>query len=89
MIYGGAALGDVSQEVADASVQESLGAGINHCTTAEAYGDSQLQLGPWIPRVRDRIYLATKTGDRAGVGAYDFDSARHASVYRQIVSTSG
>jgi aryl-alcohol dehydrogenase-like predicted oxidoreductase len=71
LIYGGAALADVRQEVADASVQEALDAGINHFDTAMDYGDSELRLGPWMPRIRDRIFLATKTGDRTTTGAYD------------------
>jgi aryl-alcohol dehydrogenase-like predicted oxidoreductase len=71
LIYGGAALGDVTQEVADASIQEALDAGINHFDTAEAYGDSELRLGAWMPRIRDQIFLATKTGDRTATGAYD------------------
>ena len=64
LIYGGAALGDVSQEVADTSIQQALDAGINHFDTAAGYGDSELRLGEWMPRIRDRIFLASKTGDR-------------------------
>lgn len=71
LIYGGAALGEVSQEVADASIRQALAAGINHFDTAAAYGDSELRLGVWMPRIRDRIFLASKTGDRAAGGAYD------------------
>jgi predicted aldo/keto reductase-like oxidoreductase len=71
LIYGGAALGDVSQEVADASIQQALDAGINHFDTAAGYGDSELRLGEWMPRIRDRIFLASKTGDRTADAAYD------------------
>jgi predicted aldo/keto reductase-like oxidoreductase len=71
LIYGGAALGDVSQEVADTSIQLALDAGINHFDTAAGYGDSELRLGGWMPRIRDRIFLASKTGDRTASGAYD------------------
>jgi aryl-alcohol dehydrogenase-like predicted oxidoreductase len=71
LIYGGAALSDVSQAEADRSIELALGAGINHFDTAEAYGDSELRLGPWMPRIRDRIFLATKTGDRTADGAYE------------------
>ena len=48
----------------------ALGAGINHFDTAADYGDSELRLGAWMPRIRDRIFLATKTGDRTATGAY-------------------
>ncbi|HJR97461.1 MAG TPA: aldo/keto reductase [Actinomycetota bacterium] len=71
LIYGGAALGEVTQDVADVSIRQALEAGINHFDTAAAYGDSELRIGAWIPRVRDRIFLASKTGDRAAGDAYD------------------
>src|SRR5204863_442172 len=29
------------------------------------------RLGAWMPRIRDRIFLATKTGDRTAGAAYD------------------
>ena len=71
LIYGGAALGDVTQEVADVSIQAALDAGINHFDTAAGYGDSELRLGAWMPGIRDRIFLASKTGDREAGTAYD------------------
>jgi hypothetical protein len=71
LIYGGAALADVSQEVADRSIELALQAGINHFDTAAGYGDSELRLGAWMPRIRPGIFLATKTGDRTAGGAYD------------------
>jgi aryl-alcohol dehydrogenase-like predicted oxidoreductase len=69
LIYGGAALSDVPQAEADRSIELALEAGINHFDTAAAYGDSELRLAPWMPRIRDRIFLATKTGDRTATGA--------------------
>lgn len=71
LIYGGAALGDVPQEVADRSIELALEAGINHFDTAADYGESELRLGAWMPRIRDRVFLATKTGARTATGAYD------------------
>jgi aryl-alcohol dehydrogenase-like predicted oxidoreductase len=70
LIYGGAALSDVTQEVAEASIDEALAAGINHFDTAAGYGDSELRLGAVIPNIRDRIFLATKTGERAREAAW-------------------
>jgi aryl-alcohol dehydrogenase-like predicted oxidoreductase len=64
LIYGAAALSDVSQDVADRSVQEALDGGINHFDVAADYGDAELRLGPWMGEIRDRIFLATKTGRR-------------------------
>lgn len=71
LVYGGASLVEVPDEVADRSIQLALDAGINHFDTATAYGDSELHLGRWMSRIRDRIFLATKTGDRSATGAYD------------------
>lgn len=71
LIYGGAALADVSQKIADDSIRQALAAGINHFDTAAGYGESEVRLGAWMPRIRDRIFLASKTGDRTAAGAYD------------------
>jgi predicted aldo/keto reductase-like oxidoreductase len=64
LIYGAAALAEVDQATADASVRLALDAGINHFDVAASYGDAELRLGPWMPTIRDRIFLATKTGLR-------------------------
>ena len=45
--------------------------GINHIDTAASYGDSELRVGPWMERYRERFFLATKTGDRTYAGARD------------------
>jgi predicted aldo/keto reductase-like oxidoreductase len=70
LIYGAAALAEVDQDSADASVQLALDAGINHFDVAASYGDAELRLGPWMPDIRDRIFLATKTGLRDREGAW-------------------
>jgi hypothetical protein len=77
LVYGGAALADVSQEVADASIELALEAGIDHVDTAAAYGESEVRLGAWMPRIRERVFLASKTGDRTANEAYD-------SVHRSL-----
>jgi predicted aldo/keto reductase-like oxidoreductase len=64
LIYGAAALASVDQDTADASVRLALDAGINHFDVAAGYGEAELRLGPWMGRIRDRIFLATKTGLR-------------------------
>jgi aryl-alcohol dehydrogenase-like predicted oxidoreductase len=70
LLYGGAALSAVSEEDADRSIRQALDAGINHFDTAAGYGDSEIHLGRWMSRIRGRIFLATKTGDRAAADAY-------------------
>jgi aryl-alcohol dehydrogenase-like predicted oxidoreductase len=64
LLYGAAALAEVDQATADASVRLALDAGINHFDVAASYGDAELRLGPWMPDIRGRIFLATKTGLR-------------------------
>lgn len=73
LIYGAAALAEVTQDVADRSVQEALDAGINHFDVAASYGEAELRLGPMISEIRGNypdIFLATKTGDRDADGAW-------------------
>jgi aryl-alcohol dehydrogenase-like predicted oxidoreductase len=64
LIYGAAALSEVDQDTADASVQEALDAGINHFDVAAGYGEAELRLAPWMPRIRSQVFLATKTEER-------------------------
>lgn len=70
LIYGAAALGEVTQDVADASIQEALNAGINHFDVAAGYADAELRMGPWMSRIRNDIFLATKTGERSADAAW-------------------
>lgn len=64
VMFGGAKLGHVSQEEADRSIAYALEHGVNHIDTAASYGDSELRIGPWMPKIRDRVFLATKTTER-------------------------
>lgn len=70
-IFGAAALGAVTQAEADRTMELLLQHGVNHIDTAASYGDSELRLGPWMPQIRDDIFLATKTGERTRQAAYD------------------
>ncbi len=70
LIYGAAALAEVDQDTADASIQEALDAGINHFDVAAGYGDAELRLAPWMSRIRSDIFLATKTGERDAEAAW-------------------
>lgn len=64
LIFGGAALAEVSEEDADGAIGLALEAGITHFDTAADYGDSELHYGRWMGEIRERIFLSTKTGDR-------------------------
>jgi aryl-alcohol dehydrogenase-like predicted oxidoreductase len=67
---GTAALGRVSQDVADKAIQAALDAGVNHIDVAPSYGEAELRVGPWMPRIRDQVFLGCKTLERSRDGAW-------------------
>jgi aryl-alcohol dehydrogenase-like predicted oxidoreductase len=69
LIFGGAALAEVTEEEADSAISLALEAGVDHFDTAADYGDSELHYGRWMPEIRDQIFLSTKTGERDGDAA--------------------
>ena len=69
VIFGAAALGSMRQEKADELLEVLFEHGVNHIDTAAMYGDSELRVGGWMPRHRDRFFLATKTHERTAEGA--------------------
>ncbi|RLD02576.1 MAG: aldo/keto reductase [Chloroflexota bacterium] len=70
-IFGAAALGSVTQEEADWTLELLLKYGINHIDTAASYGESELRIGPWMREHRKDFFLATKTEKRTYQGAKD------------------
>jgi len=83
VIFGAAALGNVTQAEADATLDVLLEYGINHIDTAASYGDSEERIGPWMARgMRKHFFLATKTGDRGYIAARD---SIHRSLERMKV----
>ena len=70
LVYGAAALWDCPQEVADASLRQALDAGINQLDTAASYGKAETLMGPMMPQIRDRVFLATKTTERRADDAW-------------------
>ena len=69
LIFGGAALAEATEEAGDRALSQALEAGVTHFDTAADYGDSELHYGRWMPEIRDRIFLSTKTGLREKDGA--------------------
>jgi aryl-alcohol dehydrogenase-like predicted oxidoreductase len=63
-VFGAAALGSVTQEEADRTLEVLLQYGVNHIDVAASYGDAELRIAPWLSRYRDHFFLATKTGAR-------------------------
>jgi aryl-alcohol dehydrogenase-like predicted oxidoreductase len=71
IIFGAAAIGNVSQDEADQTLELIREHGINHIDTAASYGEAELRLGPWMETHRDEFFLATKTGERTRADAYN------------------
>jgi aryl-alcohol dehydrogenase-like predicted oxidoreductase len=69
LIFGGAALSEVGEKEADSAISLALEAGVDHFDTAADYGDSELHYGRWMPRIRNDVFLSTKTGRRDRDGA--------------------
>lgn len=70
-LFGAAALGRVTQDEADRTLELLLSHGVNHIDTAASYGDSELRIGPWMAQYRKEFFLATKTGERTYAKARD------------------
>ncbi len=70
-IFGAAALGGVTQDEADRTLELLLQHGVNHIDTAASYGESELRIGPWMRGHRQHFFLATKTGERTAQKARD------------------
>src|SRR5919107_697886 len=71
VVFGAAALAEVSQDVADRALDVLLEHGVNHIDVAASYGDAELRVAPWLRRHPDTFFLATKTGERSYQGARD------------------
>lgn len=69
VLFGAAALGAMSQDRADATMDVVRSWGINHIDTAASYGESEDRLKPWLAKHRSEVFLATKTGAREGDAA--------------------
>ena len=70
VLFGAAALAEVTQDEADRTVALLLDRGVNHIDVARSYGKAEVRLRPFLDRHRDEFFLATKTGDRTAEGAY-------------------
>jgi aryl-alcohol dehydrogenase-like predicted oxidoreductase len=60
-ILGGAAFWDSPPDVTRTAFEGALAAGVNHLDVAPQYGRAEELLGPLVPAVRDRLFLACKT----------------------------
>ncbi|MBA8794166.1 aryl-alcohol dehydrogenase-like predicted oxidoreductase [Friedmanniella endophytica] len=70
VIFGAAALGAVTQDEADQTLDLVRQHGINHLDVAHSYGDAEERMGPFVAEHRDEFFLATKTGERTAEAAW-------------------
>lgn len=70
-VFGAVALGKLDQPQADQVIQKIIDAGINHIDIAPSYGDAEIRLGPWMPKIRKDFFLGCKTMERGKQGAID------------------
>lgn len=71
IIFGAAALGEVTQKEADNTYELLKKYNINHIDVAHSYGNAELRIGPWMRRDRKSFFLATKTDKRTKKEAMD------------------
>ncbi|MBI3915202.1 MAG: aldo/keto reductase [Chloroflexi bacterium] len=71
IIFGTAALGEVTQKEADRAFELMLAHGVNHIDVAPSYGEAELRVGPWMQKYRDHFFLGCKTLERTKQGAWD------------------
>jgi aryl-alcohol dehydrogenase-like predicted oxidoreductase len=68
-ILGAFAFTTIDQDESDALMEKVIAARVNHIDVAPSYGESELRLGPWLARERDRFFLGCKTMERTAAGA--------------------
>lgn len=68
--FGTAGIGHVSQAVADTAVEQILQHGVNHIDIAPSYGEAMERMAPWMPKIRDSVFLGAKTRERTRKSAW-------------------
>ena len=69
--FGTAGLSRVTQESADQAVQLVLSHGVNHMDIAPTYGEAMERMSPWMPKIREKMFLGAKTGQRSRDQAWE------------------
>ena len=76
VVFGSAGIGKVDQETADRAIQTALDYGVNHLDVAPRYGEAEVRLKPWMPQIRDQVFLGCKTAERTKDEAWASCTAR-------------
>ncbi len=68
--FGTYAVGWLTQDDADRAIQLVLDHGVNHFDIAPTYGEAMERVAPWMPAIRDDIFVGAKTAVRDRDGAW-------------------
>lgn len=63
--FGAFSVGYVGQDEADEAIRLVLDHGVNHIDIAPSYGESMERMAPWMPEIRDSVFLGSKTRFRS------------------------
>ena len=86
-ILGAAAFCGSSPDEAEKGFHPALATGVNHLDIAPTYGDAEVVVGPHVPAVRDRLFVAGKS-DRSNPTASALTSSAPWSGWVATTSTS-
>ena len=68
--FGTYAVGWLDQDEADRAIQLVLDHGVNHFDIAPTYGEAMERVAPWMPEIRNQIFVGAKTAVRDRDGAW-------------------
>jgi aryl-alcohol dehydrogenase-like predicted oxidoreductase len=71
LTFGGAAVGNVTQQEADRGIDLALSHGVNHIDVAPSYGEAEIRLGPWLQHHSKEVFLGCKTTARDKKSAWE------------------
>ncbi len=67
----GVGRGTMTREQVDEVVEMALSHGVNHLDIAPSYGNAMENMAPWMPRIRDRLFLGAKTSKKTKSEAWE------------------
>ena len=69
--FGSYSIGKLNQEMADRAVDMCLGYGVNHIDIAPGYANAMERIAPWMPKIRKKTFLGSKTPMRSRDQAWE------------------
>ena len=69
--FGSYSIGKLNQEIADKAIDMCLGYGVNHIDIAPGYANAMERIAPWMPKIRKKMFLGSKTPMRSRDQAWE------------------